>query len=61
MPAAEFRLFLDNAPVERERLEHFGEIRVDQAIGMATEAELELPVQTDDTGQWSLLEEDWAQ
>lgn len=61
MPAAEFRLFLDNAPVERERLEHFGEIRVDQSIGMATEAELDLPVQTDDAGQWSLLEEDWAQ
>lgn len=61
MPAAEFRLFLDNAPVERERLERFGEIRVDQAIGMATEAELELAVETDDNGRWSLLEDDWAQ
>ncbi len=56
-----FRLYLDNAPVEQERLNYFGEIRVDQAIGMATEAELELPVRADANGHWTLLEESWAQ
>lgn len=61
MPTSAFRLFLDNAPLEQQRLDTFGEIRVDQAIGMATEAVLDLPLQTDDTGHWSLLEDDWAQ
>lgn len=53
MPVARFRLFFDNAPADAARLERFGEIRVSQAIGMAAEAELELPIGTDPSGAWS--------
>jgi phage protein D len=61
MPLATFRLFLDNAPVGEEQLARLGEIRVDQGIGMAAEAEIELPVSTDPSGRWSGLEEDFVQ
>ena len=61
MPLAEYRLYFDNAPVPQERLDQFGEISVDQAIGMAAEAELQLPVATDESGIWSGQEEDFVQ
>lgn len=61
MPLASFRLFVDNAPVDEERLERFAEIRVDQAIGMAAEAELHMPVATGLEGAWEGLDEDFAQ
>jgi hypothetical protein len=59
--AARYRLWFDNAPVEQARVDRFGEIRVDQAIGMAAEASLQLPVGTDEGGLWSGQEEDFAQ
>jgi phage protein D len=61
MPRAQYRLYFDNAPVEQERVDGFGEIRVDQAIGMAAEAEVRLPVGTDPGGVWSGQEEDFVQ
>jgi phage protein D len=61
MPTAAYRVYFDSTPAERERLDQFGEIRVDQAIGMTTEAELRLPVATDDGGRWSGQEEELVQ
>lgn len=58
MPVATFRLFFDNAPADQERLDRFAEIRVSQAIGMAAEAELELPIGTDLDGAWSGFDDD---
>jgi hypothetical protein len=49
---AEFRMFLDNEAATAEQMDLFRVIRVDQAIGMVTEAELEMALQLDDTGQW---------
>jgi len=61
MPTATLRLFLDNAPADEEQLAAFGTIRVDQAIGMASEAELDVPVGTNEQGAWEALEDDFAQ
>jgi phage protein D len=60
MPIARFRLFFDNTPAPQEKLDRFGEVRVSQAIGLAAEAELELPIGTDLDGAWSGFEEDFA-
>lgn len=48
-------MFLDNAPATPEQLDLFRAVRVDQAIGMATEAELEMELALDDTGVWTDL------
>jgi len=61
MPVATIRLFLNDTPASEEQLAVFGAIRVDQGIGVAAEAELDLPVGTDDGGAWQLLEDDFAQ
>ncbi|MFO1058182.1 MAG: hypothetical protein U1E53_14590 [Dongiaceae bacterium] len=58
---AEYRLWLDNAPADQATIGRFGDIRVDQAIGVASEAELQLPVATDPGGLWSGQEEDFTQ
>jgi len=60
MPTSLVRVWLDNNPASDDQLSRFGEIRVDQRIGMASEAELELPVSTDGAGAWSGLEDDAA-
>jgi len=61
MPVAEFRVFVNNASVDEELLDRFTQIRVDEAIGMATEAELNLNLLMNDTGDWSDLGADFAQ
>lgn len=61
MPIAALRLYLDGAAASAEQLEAFREVRVDQAIGMATEAELDLDLVLDDTGRWPMVEEAFAQ
>jgi len=61
MPVAELRLFLDNNAAGEERLGLFSEVRVDQAIGMAAEAELTMDIGTDETGLWSGMEEEFIQ
>lgn len=60
MPTAEFRLFLDNAPARADQAGAFAAIRVEQEIGMAAAAELEVALATDDTGAWSGFDEAYA-
>jgi phage protein D len=61
MPQAVYRVYAGSKTLSDDQLNLIGDIRVDQAIGMATEAEVTLPVTTDDNGLWSVLEEDWVQ
>ena len=61
MAKAEYRLYFDNAPASAEQLAKFTEIRVDQGIGMAAQAELDLPIATNDAGLWSGVEDSYAQ
>ena len=61
MGLADFRVYLDSSPATDEQLALFNEIRVDQAIGMATEAELDIDLSLDDQGQWSVIEDEFAQ
>jgi phage protein D len=61
MPQSEYRVYAGTKALSDDQLNLIGDIRVDHAIGMATEAEVTLPVTTDDNGLWSVLEEDWVQ
>lgn len=61
MPVAKMRLFLDNTPASEEQLGLFGAIRIDQGIGMATEAEIDVPAGTDEGGTWQYFEDAFAQ
>jgi len=54
-------MFLDNEPASEEQLDLFRTVRVDQAIGMATEAELEMELALDKTGNWVDLDEPFTQ
>lgn len=45
-------MFLDNQPASQEQLDLFRLVKVDQAIGMVCEAELEIELRLDDTGHW---------
>lgn len=59
MPSAEYRLFVDNQPLDREQLDLFTSVRVEQAMGMAAAAELELQLATDAQGGWQGFDEAW--
>lgn len=59
--AAEFRLYYDGTAATTDQLDLVQSITVDQAIGMAAEAELKLTLTVDDTGAWSVMEEPYAQ
>lgn len=61
MPISEFKVFLDNTAATEEQLDLFSEIKIDQAIGMATEAELKIDIGVDETGTWAYVEEDFIQ
>lgn len=61
MPVSNLRMHFNNAPASAEQLALVGQVKVDLAIGVAAEAELMLPVGTDDGGAWSLLEEAFTQ
>ena len=61
MALAAIRVYLNDLPATAEQLDLFREIRVDQAIGVATEAELEIDLTLDDEGLWSVIEEEFAQ
>ena len=57
-----YRLFFNNNPATREQLDRVEEITVEQEIDMAWEAKIEIPLATDDQGNWTgknkeLLEE----
>lgn len=60
-PVSEYRIYLDNNPATMDELELFSEIKIDQAVAMATEAELHIDIGADDAGNWSDMEEDFAQ
>ncbi|HEY4066026.1 MAG TPA: hypothetical protein VGM74_03955, partial [Burkholderiaceae bacterium] len=61
MAKAEYRVWFDNAPAAPEELARFSEIRIDQGIGIAAEAQLDLAIGTDTTGLWPGIEDGHAQ
>jgi len=61
MALANLRVYFDSTSADEEQLDLFREIRVDQAIGMAGEAELDIDLTLDDQGLWSMIEEEFAQ
>ncbi len=61
MSVAEFKVYLDNTAATEEQLDLFSEIKIDQAIGMATEAELQIDIGVDETGCWTEVEESYVQ
>jgi hypothetical protein len=61
MALANYRMYLNDAPASEEQLGLMREIRVDQAIGVAAEAELEIDLTLDDDGVWSGIDEPFAQ
>ena len=61
MPTTEFRLYIDNQCASAEQLAAFSSIRVEQAVGMAAAAELQMPLVPDDDGVWAGLDEAAAQ
>lgn len=60
MPLAEFQLFLGESAADEKQLDKFSKIVVDQAIGMAGEAELHMHIGADPQGNWSGMEEDFT-
>ena len=58
---AELKIHLDNEVASQDQLDFFSDIRVDQAIGMAAEAELTVYVDVDETGSWIPMEESFLQ
>jgi phage protein D len=61
MALAEFNMYLNDQPASAEQLDLVREVRVDQAIGVAAEAELDIDLTLDDTGVWSGIDEPFAQ
>ena len=61
MPVSEFRVFINNEAADAEMLDRFTEIQVDQAMGMAWEAELKLDLAADEKGNWSDAGEELTQ
>lgn len=61
MPTAKFRVFVDNVPATDAQLAAFSQIRVEQAVGMAAAAELQIPLVPDDDGNWAGFDEPSAQ
>lgn len=53
MPTIEYRLYFNHEPATREQLDRVEEIVVEQAVDMAWEARLKIPVGTDDQGEWA--------
>ncbi|WP_155844878.1 hypothetical protein [Arenimonas oryziterrae] len=58
---AALRIYFNDTPASAEQLDLFREIRVDQAIGVAAEAELEIDLSIDDQGRWTVIEDEFAQ
>lgn len=61
MAATSLKVYLDNNPADEQQVGLFTRIKVDQAIGMAAEAELEIDIGADRTGRWCVMEEDFVQ
>src|SRR5690606_41407618 len=58
--ATEFRLYANNQPLDEELLFRWREVRIDLAMGMASEAELVLEIGADENGNWDTIEDDFA-
>jgi hypothetical protein len=52
-------MFFNNNPATREQLDRFEEITVEQEIDMAWEARMQVPIATDDNGNWTGEDEDF--
>lgn len=57
----ELRIYLNNEAADEELLGRFRRVRVDLAMGIAAEAELQLEIGADDNGQWESIEDDFTQ
>jgi hypothetical protein len=51
--SSKYRLFFNNTPATQEQLDRFEDITVSQGMGMAWEAKLQIPIVTDEKGNWS--------
>ncbi len=58
---SEFRIHLNNVAADAGQLDRFREVRVDQAIGLVTEAELEMELALDSAGEWTDFDLDFFQ
>ena len=47
-----FRLYLDDKPATRDQLEQIDEVQVDQRMDAAWQAKIQIPICTDDQGNW---------
>lgn len=61
MPVSEFRVFINDEGADEDTVARFTAVQVDQAIGMAAEAELRMEMSADAGGNWTDLEGDLAQ
>jgi hypothetical protein len=61
MSKAAYRIYFNNAPATPEQMALLGEIRIDQGIGVAAEAQLDMTIGTDTAGLWPGIEADHAQ
>jgi hypothetical protein len=61
MSYADYRVYFGDTSATQDQLQMITEIKVDQAIGMATEAEVKIVLTADDTGAWSSMDDDFAQ
>ena len=52
MPQSLYRIYINNKPASREQLDQVEEITVEQAVDMAWEARLQVPICTDANGKW---------
>jgi hypothetical protein len=57
----EYRAWFNGQPAEQSMLDRIRELRIDQGIDMAAEAELELAIEADDNGAWSGVADDGLQ
>lgn len=61
MPLTEYMIYLNNTPADEQQTALFSEIKVDQSIGMVTEAELTVDIGLDGSGYWSNMEDEFLQ
>ncbi len=54
-----YRLFINNNPASQEQLDRVEEITVEQEIDMAWEAQIQIPIATDDKGNWTGEDEEF--
>jgi hypothetical protein len=53
MPDIAYRMFFDNKPATREQLDRMEDITVEQEVDMAWEASIQIPICTDEKGNWT--------